>query len=79
MAVSENLGGKVPVLDDVLSSHKQETYPATSLEKNCIEFEFQTDRSYYVDSRPTYSTLKLKLVRGQSYENYNSTEIKKEH
>ena len=37
VAVSGNLGGKVPVVDDVLSSHEQEIYPTTSLDENCIE------------------------------------------
>ena len=43
VAVSGNLGGKVPRVDDVLSSHDQQIYPNTSLDENCIEFEFQTD------------------------------------
>ena len=76
MAVSGNLGGKVPIVDDVLSSHEQENYPTTSLDENCIEFEFQTDRNYYVDLRQTYLALKLKLVRGRRYETYNSKELK---
>ena len=79
VAVSENLRGKVPVLDDVLSSHEQEIYPTTSLDENCIEFEFQTNRNYYVDLRQTYLALKLKLVRGRGYETYNTKEVKKEH
>ena len=79
VAVSGNLEGKVPVVDDVLSSHEQETYPTTSLDENCIEFEFQTDRSYYVDLRRTYLALKVKLVRGRGYETYNTKEVKKEH
>ena len=78
-AVSGNLGGKVPVVDDVLSSHEQQIYPTTSLDENCIEFEFQTDRNYYVDLRQTYLALKLKLVRGRNYETYNTKEVKKEH
>ena len=45
VAVSENLVVKVPVVDDVLSSHEQEIHPATSFDENCIEFEFQTDRN----------------------------------
>ena len=53
LAVSVNLGGKIPVVDDVLSSHEKEIYPSTSLNENCIEFEFQTDRSFYVDLRQT--------------------------
>ena len=74
-------GGKVPVVDDVLSFHEQEIYPTTntSLNENCIEFEFQKDRNYYVDLRQTYLTLKLKLVRGFGYETYISKEVKKEH
>ena len=76
VAVSGNLGAQVPVVDDVLSSHEQEIYPTTSLDENCIEFEFQTDRN---DSRQTYLALKLKLVRGRGYEIYLTKEVKKEH
>ena len=65
VAVSGNLGEKVPVVDEVLSSHEQEIYPTTSLDENCIEFEFQTDLVHYVDLRKTYLALKLKLVRGR--------------
>ena len=79
VAVFGNLGGKVPVVDDVLSSHEQEIYPTTSPDENCTEFEFQTDRNYYVDLRQTYLALKLKLVRGPGYETYNTKEVKKEH
>ena len=53
VAVSGNLGGKVPVVHDVLSSHGQEIYPTTSLDENCIEFEIQVHRNYYVDLRQT--------------------------
>ena len=79
VAVSENLGEKVPVVDDVLSCQEQEIYPTTSLDENCIEFDFQTERNYYVDSRQTYLALKLKLVNGRGYETYNTKEVKKEH
>ena len=79
VAVSGNLGGKVPIVDDILLSHEQEIYPTTSLDENCIEFELQTDRNYYVDLRQTYLALKLKLVRGRGYETYNTKEVKKEH
>ena len=79
VAVSGNLEGKVPVVDDVMSSHEQEIYPTTSLGENCIEFEFETDRNYYVDLRQTYLASKLKLVRGRGYETYNTKEVKKEH
>ena len=41
VAVTAHPGDKVPVVDDVLSSHEQENYPTTSLDENCIEFEIQ--------------------------------------
>ena len=65
VAVSGNPGVKVPVVDDVLSSHEQETYPTTSLHENSIEFEFQTDRNVYVDLRQTNFALIIKLVNGR--------------
>ena len=79
VAVSGNLGGKVPFVDDVVSSHEQEIYPTTSLDENCIEFEFQTDRSYYVDLRQSFLALKLKFVKGPGYDTNKSKEKKKEH
>ena len=79
MAVSGNLGGKVPVVDDVLSSHEREIYPNTSLDENCIEFELQTDRNYYVDLRQSFLALKLKFVKGRGYDTYESKEKKNEH
>ena len=74
VAVSGNLGGKVPIVDDVLSSHEQINYPTTSLDENSIEFEFQTDRDYYVDLRQTFLALKLKFVKGRGYDTYESKE-----
>ena len=79
VAVSGNVGGKVPIVDDVLSSHEQEIYQTTSFDENCIEFEFQTDRNYYVDLRQSFLALKLKLVKGLGYDTYESKEKKKEH
>ena len=79
MAVSGNLGGKVPIVDDVLSSHAEENYPTTSFDENCIQFEIQTDLNYYVDLRQSFSALKLKFVKGRSYDTYESKEKKKEH
>ena len=76
VAVSGNLGGKVPIVDDVLSSHEQEIYPTTSLVENCIEFDFQTDQNYYVDLRQSFLALKLKLVKGPGYDTYESRETK---
>ena len=79
VAVSGKLGGKVPVFDDVLSSHEQETCFTISLDENCIEFEVQMDWNYYVDLRQTCLGLKLKLVKRRGYETYNTREVKKEH
>ena len=79
VAVSGTLGGKVTVVEDVLSSYEQEIYATTSLDENCIEFEFQTNRNYYVDLRQAYLALKLKLVKCRGYETYDTKEVKKEH
>ena len=79
VAVSGNLGGKVPFVDDVLSSHEQELFPTTSHDENCIEVEFQTDRNYYVDLRQAFLALKLKFVKGRGYDTYENKEKKKEH
>ena len=77
VAVSGNLGWKVPIVDDGLSSHEQEVHPTTSLDENCTELEFQTDRNYYVDLRQSFLALKLKFVKGRGYETYESKENKK--
>ena len=79
MAVSGNLGGKVPIVDGVVSSHEQEIYPTTSLDENCIAFEFQTDRNYYVDLRQSFLAFKVKFVKGRGYDTYESKEKKKVH
>ena len=77
MAVSGILGAKAPVAEDVLSSQEQENYPNTSLDINYIEFEFQTDRNYYVDLRQTFLASKLQMIKGRGYETYNPKESKK--
>ena len=79
VAVSVNPGVKVPVVDDVLSSHEQEGYPTTSFDGNSIEFEIQTDRNVYVDLRQTYLALKSKLLKGHGFDAYKTTVKKKEH
>ena len=79
MAVSGNLGGKVPIVDNVLSFYEQEIYPTTSLYENCIELEFQTDRNYCVDSRQSFLALKLKLAKERGYDTLESKEKNKEH
>ena len=79
VAVSGNLAGKVPIVDDVLCSYEQEIFPTTSLDENCIEFEFQTDRNFYVDLRQSFLALKLKFVKRRGYDTYESKEKKKEY
>ena len=69
---------KVPLVDNVLSSHEQEIYPTTSREKSSIEFEFQTDRNVYVDLRQTKVALKIKLVEGSGFDTYKTTENENE-
>ena len=77
VAVSGNPGAKVPVVDNVLTSHEQEIYPTTSLDENCIDFEFKTDRNVYVDLRQTYLAPKIKPVKGRGFDTYKTTEKKK--
>ena len=68
VAGSGNLGGKVPVVDDFSSSHEQENCPTISVDENCLEFVFQTDRNYFVDLRQMYLAVKLQFVKGHGYE-----------
>ena len=77
VAKSGNLGEKVPIVDDVLLSHEQDFYPTTSLDENCIEFEFQRDRNWYVYLRRSFLALKLKFVRGRGYDTHESKEKKR--
>ena len=63
VAAYGKLGGIVLVVDDNLSSHKQEVCPITSLDKNCKEVKFRTDWNYYVDLTQTYLALKLKICQ----------------
>ena len=79
VAVSGFLGGKVPIVEDVLSLHEQKIYPTTFLAENCIEFEFQTGRNFYVDLRQSFLALKLKFFKGRGYDTIESKEKKKEH
>ena len=63
-----NPDDKVPVVDNMLSSHKHENYPTTSFDGKNIEFEIQIDRNIYVDLRQTYLALKIKLVKGPGFD-----------
>ena len=71
VVVSGILGGKLPVVDDVLSSQEQDI-PPTSLDVNCIEFEFETNQNYYVELRQAYLALKLNFVNVRGCETYNT-------
>ena len=73
------LGRKIPVVDDVLASHEQDLCLTTSLNGNCVEFEFQTDLNYYVDLKWTYLALKLNFFNGCGYGTYNTKKVKIEH
>ena len=77
--VSRNPGGKVPVVNDVLSSNEHEIFPTTSLDVKGLEFEFQTDRKVHEDLRQTYLSLKVKLVKGPGFDTYKTTKKKKKH
>ena len=77
-AVSGSVGGNVPVVDDVLSSHEQQVFTTTSFDENSIEFEFQTDRNNYTDLRQMFLSLVLKLVKHRGFDSYKK-EVKKEH
>ena len=79
VAVSGNLGGEVALVEDALPSYEQQNYPTTSLDDNCLEFEFQTDRNSYVDLGQTYLALKLKLVEVCGYESYNTEKVEEKH
>ena len=79
MEVSGNLGRKVQINDDVPSSHKQEIYPNSSPDENCTDFEFQTDRNYYVELRESFLALKLKFVNGRGYDTNERKEKRQEH
>ena len=76
VAVSGKPGVKVPVVNNVLSSHEHKIYPTTSLDENIIEFEFQTDRNVYVDLRQTYLALKIKVVKGRGFDTHNNRKEK---
>ena len=69
MAVSEHLGRKVTVYEDVLLAHDQEIHPTTSFVRKCLELGFPAAR------RQTFRALKLIFVKRRGYEVYNTIEI----
>ena len=64
VAVSGNLGGKVRIINDVLSYREQDYHSSTLLHENCIEFEFESKRNYNVALRQSFLVLKLIFIRG---------------
>ena len=54
---------KIPGLEPIESSHVPEVYPSTSLDESSIEFEFETDRSIYLDMRDIHLQIKLDYKR----------------
>ena len=79
VAVSGNLGGKIPIVDDVLSSQEEEIYHTISLDENCKKIEFQTDQNYYVDLSQSFLALKIKFFKRRVYDMYESKDEKTEH
>ena len=61
---------KIPVLKPMESSHVQELYPSTSLDESSIEFEFETDRSIYLDMRDIHLQIKVGLQKGRLFDDF---------
>ena len=61
---------KIPVLEPIESSHVQEVYPSTSLDESSIEFEFETDRSLYLDKRDIHLQIKVGLQKGRLFDDF---------
>ena len=61
---------KFPVLEPIDSSHVQEVYPSTSLDESSIEFEFETDRSIYLDMRDIHLQIKVGLQKGRLFDDF---------
>ena len=52
---------KIPVLESIESSPVNEVFPITSLDES--SFEFETDRSTYLDMRDTHLQIKVALQK----------------
>ena len=61
---------KIHVLEPIESSHVQEVYPSTSLDESSIEFEFETDRSIYLDMRDIHLQIKVGLQKGRLFDDF---------
>ena len=65
---------KDPVLEPIESSHIQEVYPSTSLDESSIEFEFERDRSIYLDMRDIHLQIKVGLQKGRLFDDFMKKE-----
>ena len=65
---------KMPILEPTESSHIQEVYPSTSLDESSIEFEFETDRSIYLDMREIHLQNKVGLQKGRLFDDFMKKE-----
>ena len=51
-----------------MSSYPKKVFPSTSLDESSIEFEFETDRNFYLDMRDIHLSLKLQLFKGRLFD-----------
>ena len=58
------------VLEPIESSHVQEVYPSTSLDESSIEFEFETDRSIYLNMRDIHLQIKVGLQKERLFDDF---------
>ena len=71
LAVSGHFLRKVPVVDNVSSSHEQETYPTTSLDENCrVCFSNGLELSGWFET--SLLGFEFKFVKGRGYDTYNT-------
>ena len=61
---------KIPVLEPIESSHVQEVYPSASLDESCIGFEFEANRSIYLDMRDVHLQIKVGLQKGRLFDDF---------
>ena len=59
---------KFMILEPIESSHVQEVYPSASLDESSIEFEFETDRSIYLDMRVIHLQIKIGSQKGRLFD-----------
>ena len=57
-----NLFEKAPVLEPILWSNVQQTFPVNSFNEASIDFQFETDRNVFLHLYDTFLSLKFQLV-----------------